>query len=369
MLIESLDFNERTKLIAIIKKRFFYYDVLSLHGLNEQAIVMLDQIIKLSKEIELYEYLLIALNKKMLRISRRTGLNQINKVLDEIEVYSEIQLNLSRAEYLICLFSTSNIDSNFEYFKKIDLDGELSRISNVLKKNKSTRLQSFKYQIQGLNYSLKKQYDLAKSNYIKMNIFLDKADKVIIKSNESLNCLFNIVEFEMKTFHFKAANLILIEIEKLVIKNKFNKLLLKELLFLNYWYLGKISQLESCLVKINFETTNYESTLLFKDKFSFYQALNYFIKGESANSFKSLQNIEKITKKKDDWNINVRVLMIFNLINLEKYSLATNYIESLRKFISKTKLSKKELIIYKSILLLLNFLDKSGYDFKKVISP
>ena len=121
-------------------------------------------------------------------------------------------------------------------------------------------------------------------------------------------------------------------------------------------------------MKINFETNNYESTLLFKDKFSFYQALNYFIKGESANSFKSLQNIEKINKKKDDWNINVRLLMIFNLINLEKYSLASNYIESLRKFISKTKFSKRELIIYKSILLLLNFLDKSGYDFKKVIS-
>ena len=366
MLIESYDFNERTMSIAIIKKRFFYYDVLSLHGLNEQAISMLDQIIKLCKEIELYEYLLIALNKKMLRISRRTGVNKIIKVLAEIEIYSEIQLNLCRAEYLICLFSTSNIDGNFENFKKIDLGSEISRIDIVLKKSKSVRLQLFLYQIQGLEYSLNKQYELAKRNYKKMNSFLNKADKIIIKPNDTLNCLFNIVEFEMKTFHFGAANSRLGEIEKIVIKNKFNKLLLKELLFLNNWYLGNISQLQSSFVKINFETSNFESTLLFKDKFSFYQSLSYFIAGESANSFKSLQLIEKINKKKDDWNVNIRLLMIFNLINLEKYILASNYIESLRKYIAKAKFSKKELNTYKTILNLLNLLDKSGYDFKKV---
>ena len=93
---ESLH-SERHRELSQIKRRFLYYDVLSIHGLNSLALINLNQIIKGCKDLEYFDYLLIALNTKLIRLSRRSGIKSFNKPNDEIAYYNRCNLALNKS--------------------------------------------------------------------------------------------------------------------------------------------------------------------------------------------------------------------------------------------------------------------------------
>ncbi len=124
LLLNENNHSERNRELFQIKRRFLYYDILSVHGLNGLALNCLNQIIKSAEELEFYDYLLIALNMKLVRLSRRYGISKFDKIYKEIEFYNRCSISLNKANYLLAYY-TSMKNSGEVYSSQYNLLGEI----------------------------------------------------------------------------------------------------------------------------------------------------------------------------------------------------------------------------------------------------
>lgn len=356
--------SERNRELFQIKRKFLYYDILSIHGLTNLAIMNLNQIIKGCKELEYYDYLLIALNTKLIRLSRRSGIKQFAKLDEEIAHYNRCNLALNRSTYLLAYY-TSQKNSGDSVLKKDILKEEICKLESELEKVKSNRLKSSLFYLKGILYSSDDQFEKTKENFYAFYHHLKHSSMRINKNNDLLNCLLNICEFEIKTFEFKRALHYFNEINNLKVVNKFNLDIINEMKFLCFLSIGEISSATLFLSKIIEDNDEFDSTVLHNDRLSYYYSIISFIEGDFKSCLNYLSSINSIDKKFSNWNLCIRLLMILCFIELEKLILVESHLENLRKFLdSKNDIPqlKKE---FKLVVKILSHLSRNGYNFKQ----
>ncbi len=359
---ESLH-SERHRELFQIKRRFLYYDVLSIHGLNSLALINLNQIIKGCKDLEYFDYLLIALNTKLIRLSRRSGIKSFNKLNDEIAYYNRCNLALNKSSYLLGYF-TSLKNSGEDSIMKDRLQIEIEKLEEESIIIKSTRIKSSLFYLKGILLSNEKQYEKAKINFHSFYAHLKRSSSKINKNNDLLNCLLNICEFEIKTFEFKKAISYFEEIDNLKIVNKFNLDIINEMKFLCFLSIGEITSATNHLSKIVEDNDEFESTELHNDRLSYYYAVTSFIDGEFKKCLNYLTSIVKIDKKFIDWNLCIRLLMILCFVEMDKITLIESHLENLRKFLDSkgnNSVLRKE---FKFIVKVLSNLTRNGFNYK-----
>ena len=106
-------YDVRSRNIFLIRKKLLLYDVLAIHGVTNYALLILNQVIALSKKIEYYDYLLISLEKKLVKMTLSSGQINFNKVYKDILHFSDCNSALKKCIYLLRLYSAT-----YEYNQK-----------------------------------------------------------------------------------------------------------------------------------------------------------------------------------------------------------------------------------------------------------
>lgn len=364
LLLNENNHSERNRELFQIKRRFLYYDILSVHGLNNLALNSLNQIIKSAKELEYYDYLLIALNTKLVRLSRRSGMIKFSKIHEEIEFYSRCSIALNKANYLLAYY-TSLKNSGEEYTSQYDLTSEIQTLELDCNFTKSNRIRSALYYLIGIQFSNLKQFEDAKTNFYNFYAHLKKRSNKQSKNNDLLSCLLNISEFEIKTYEFRKALFYFEEIDKLKVVNKFNLDIINEMKFLCFLSLGEISMAQKYLKCLKQNLDEFDHSLFYNDRISYYNGMIAFFNQEFKSCSNYLFAIKKIDKINADWNLCQRILLIMSYVESGKSSLADSSIENLRKYLNgkggESVLADKFRMIYKILIILSKF----GFDFKR----
>ncbi len=370
VLTEAPLYTERTKELFIIKKKFLYYDSLTSHGLSNQSFATLNQIIDLSKKIEAFDYLLMALNYQMKRISRRVGITKLEQIVDEIAFYNHVQVSLLRAEYIVAFYSSNLLKTKLDLSKHFKLEEEIFELEQVYTNSKSQRLKSFIFILNGIHMMNENKIRLLKANFYKFYDFQKHGNSKIVKKSEKLSCLLNIIELELKDFQFNRAIKLWEEVDQLNFKTNFNKNIIFEMKFLNYWHLGDIATCKKNLNGIVKEDSSFESTMNLVERCGYYLAAIEFVQGGFIESKKHLSELNRVAKIDSVWNINIRLFLFYLSIEANKFSLCSSYLESFRKYLAKSsdKMNIEEIKLYKSILKIWIVLDKYGYDFKRTFA-
>ena len=119
-LITEEIYDVRSRNVFLIRKKLLLYDILAIHGVTNYALLILNQVIVLSKKIEYYDYLLISLEKKLVKMTLSNGQINFNRVYKDIVHYSDCNSALKNCIYLLRLYSAT-----YEYKQEIFSDRKL----------------------------------------------------------------------------------------------------------------------------------------------------------------------------------------------------------------------------------------------------
>lgn len=347
-------YDKRAREVFNIRRKLLYYDVLAAHGVTNYALIILNQVISIAQKIEYYDYLLISLEKKMIKMSLRDGERKFGKVYNDIVYYSDCNSSLKYCIYLLRLYST-NFDYKQKLFNNDKLKLAIGKIKLDIKRTKSKSIRLYLFYLEGIYFTNNEMYFDCRSNFIKCLRYLGLHPNIFYDSY-FVSCLINISEMDTMLWNFenslKSLNKIIFKFSK----SEFNDKLIKEMLFFNYFYLGDLKMASKYVrLLIEFKLPTLISSFLTAKRY-FYLAVICNLQGFFNESNKLLTNCQSLDKDKDGWNVGVRILSIINNIELEKFDYAESQIENLRKHMSRVKNDSNfyaRLLIITNILVLL----------------
>ncbi len=356
-------FDVRGKEIFVIRRKLLYYDILAAYGITEYALIILNQIIAAAKKIEAYDYLIIALEKKLIKMSLRFGSSNYNKVFSEIKYYTDCNYSLKESMYLLRLYS-----SNYEYKQKVISNSNLEKVIDKIKVNylrtnsKSIRI-NLAY-LQSIYYFNNGEYIKCRIVFSSLYSFLKLNSNFVFRSY-LITCLINMAEIETMLWNFELSLKHLYKVINQFKRNQFNDNLIQEMIFLNYFYNGGLENSFQIISKLVNTASGKNISSFINSKRKFYMAAIKFIFNLYHESNKLLSDCKELDKDKGGWNIGVRLLTILNSIELEKFQLAEAQIENLRKHIARVEggsvfFNRSELILK----ILINLCNCS-FDFNK----
>ena len=352
-------YDSRTKEVFYIRRKLMHYDILVMHGVTNYALTILDQSIISAKRIEKYDLLLKALERKLIKMSLKNGLSKYKKVYDEIKFYSDCNNSLNRARYYFRLYA-----SNFK-FKQIvflgrDIENVIIQVQSDYERTKSKEIKYVLYYLRGIKYSGDGDYIKNRENF--KNLY-KQIDEKKWNVRYTLVCLLNIGLSETMLYNFESSLQYISKINLKKEKNIYNRVLINEVVFMNYLYSGKIELAKQFLKKL---FNNVKNSKFINAKPYYYKAAIYTLDGLYVESNKELLNCNQLISDKDGWNLGHRILSIINNIELEKLSLVEAQVENLRKHISRIEGDNAFFNRSKIICKLLISIVHNSYDFKTV---
>jgi hypothetical protein len=363
ILINSGLFDDRGIEIFNIRRKLLYYDVLASHGITEYAMVILEQVIRTSKKIEAYDYLIISLEKKLKKISIRFGLNSYNKLFEEIKYYTDCNWSLKESIYIFRMYS-----SNYDYKKLIsknDLSQSIKKIHTSWLRTKSKNIKINLIYLQSIFYFDNGDYLKCRRLFSELYSFLKSNPKVVFKTH-FIDCILNMAEIETMLWNFDFSLKYLRRVANYYERNEFNNKLIKEMFFLNEFYNGNLKNAKTLIENIITKNTSKMLPSFINSKRIFYFASILTIEKSFKESNSLIIYCAQLDKDKEGWNLGVRLLTIINNIELEKFLLVENQIENFRKHLAR---SNDNSIYYARMILiskLLIALSNGNFDFVKV---
>ncbi len=333
VMLESEISDERNLEVFNIKRKLLYYDVLNLRGLTKYALVILDQVIKSCEKFEYYDYLVLALEKKLIKASLGDGSDEYREIFLRIEYFSDCNISLKRAKYLLRLYYT-----NYNYNQKVlsigDLKDAVSKVKDDMNRTHSKNIGIQYYYLNGLLLTLLGRVKDCLINFTALNSHLN-SNKSMFSNFTFVNCWLNLVECEMKLLNFNSAISYIKLIKSKSNQGEFNNKMILEREYLIYFYLPDIEKCASIMDVLVGNSGYAKLSNFISAKRLFYSAVLYFIQGHFVESCKLLNQCKPLDKDKEGWNLGVRLLFIINYIELGKWTLVESMIENLRKHISR----------------------------------
>ncbi len=366
MLFNNNFYDNKSREVFIVRRKLMYYDVLASHGVTKYALSILEQVIIACKNIEYYDYLLMALDKKLIKMSLRNGEKQFNSVYKSILFYSDCQSSLRKSMYMLRFYN-----SNYQFKQKVISLSELRETIRITKKDyfrtQSKNIGVVLYYMQGMYYFNQGDNLKSKQNFLSLYSFLNKNNEVVNASSYD-TCILNIAECETLLFNFTKSTYWISKISNRYLKNEFNSNLLTEMKFLNNYYSGDLVKCQVDLIQLLLPKKLYNISKFVTAKQNYYFAIYCFLDRDYYKVNKELRKCHDLDSDKDGWNIGVRFLSIVNCIELEKYNLAESLIENLRKYLNRVIGSSCFLNRSRLISKILNSLVINSFDYELTFS-
>ena len=363
-LITEEIYDVRSRNIFLIRKKLLLYDVLAIHGVTNYALLILNQVIALSKKIEYYDYLLISLEKKLVKMTLSSGQINFNKIYKDILHFSDCNSALKKCIYLLRLYSAT-YEYNQEIFSDHKLLLAIKKVKEDYIRTKSKSIKIYIYYLEGMYYYNKRLFEKCKDNFKLLFKYLNSNGN-IVHNSYFISCLINISESDTMLYNFEKSLACLDKVIHKFSRNEFNEKLIREMIFLNYFYLGDIKNSAECIRILQKVKIKDLIPPFLTAKRSYYEAVLYTINGLFIESNRILLNCQPLFKDKTGWNIGVRILSIINNIELEKFIFVEGEIENLRKHISRIQ-NKNE--FYSRLLIIskiFNYLIIHSFNFEVV---
>jgi hypothetical protein len=358
--LKSNSFSERNIILINLRKKLLQADILQLKGERANIGPVYSHIIKYAKKFELYEVLVQALNSYQRLHSISTKSKKFKNINAEIK-YAEECLIAFKESFEIYKEITNMISNSIafnEYSKS--LINSIDKMENYYNKTHSSTIGFYLF-------TLKTELYQNNENYLAASTSLEKVKDILLKSESAYTrnrygvALLNLANNNIYLNNFDKGIKLANE-SKLYFKNlPLTLKIVDEILFYCYFYKNDFINCEVVLSNIKFVEDR-----SIKSKFEYYKACNSFMTGKFEDSINQLVNSLEIEKDKEGWNINKRILLILNRIELNDYESVDLQIQNLEKFIKRV--SKNKVIKFRFIIILriLSSLLRDNLDFEAV---
>ena len=357
------NYNKRSELIFILKKKIIQAEILNLKGLRNESDSIVKKIISVSNEYELYDLGIqgLQLREKYLRI--RDSQKTIKKIKNQISINENKLKSLKEAQsrFNYILNKIANVSNKFKYLE--ELNSAIEEIGAFYNLSNSALIKYFYL----LLMTEKMQVEL---RFEKANDLLEEALKVVQEKSVFTNTRIGSVLLSksdnyVRLFDFKNAMKYAIKSEPYFSTNVVNvSLVLENKFYINYFQGNYEKAKENVQQLMKIPLAN--NTNLSMNRYNLFYAVLLFISKKYAESIEHLYNLSDIEKDKDGWNINIRVLIIISQIELKEYEKAEVLIENLTKFIRRVEKQYPIERRFKQISKLLMFLSQNYFDFSKL---
>ncbi|MCX6292078.1 MAG: hypothetical protein NT126_09980 [Bacteroidetes bacterium] len=364
-LLRSDQYGLRNRTVFEIKKKILQCEVLRARGMKDEIEFILNKIINLSKEFELYEYVVACLKIKQRVNGFRFGSPGFLSVKNEIDKYSEYYEIIIRArEQYGQITSKINFSGNDIYNTELEII--LEKLNNDFIKTNSATIKFYYLFLKTQYFQSLYRFKDARQ-ILEMNFNMVRNNQAVFTFQRLGVLSMNISINEILLFNFEIALKRADEVFILLGSDFQNIQLGYEVKYYAYFYLNKLDDAEK-LIKELYHASRSSNTPFFYSKRAFLFACCKTISGKYEESLELLKEAKEIEKDKTGWYVGVRLLHVINLVELEKYDAADRQIEKMERQLAINEISevirKRDHVILKILLELMKF----GYDFKKVLN-
>ncbi len=327
---KSFYYDERAKEIIVLRKQLIHFDLLNLRGLNEQSLTLINKIVQKAKLYEYFDVLVFALYKRLRLSANLSTLEEYQRQIKEIEFYEDCRMVFHKMELYhkrFYLHLNTKIENNekIQKIEKIIAEAE----TDCIRTNSKT-IRYYLLLFKAARYELIDQPEASCNTWHEL-IKLVSSSKYL-KSTHGLGAAYH---------NLSRTCLILYDFEgsKLAVKRGYQLTKffdpvassMYNFLFLGGFYQGDIRIIQTNIeILINFL---YSGLIVhyFAATVRYYNACIKFLQEDYTSSYLLLNDVKALERDKESWNIAIRVLSIMNQIELEKFEIADNLIENLRK--------------------------------------
>lgn len=327
------------------------------------AFELYERIIISCKEYEIYDELIetLFIVQQLKGISQ--GIEVYSNLSDQVEFYNNCRLELMKAKNY---YYEISVKQNFAAVAEKEAEKLSCRINELKEsvlRTGSSNIEYFLLYLQIHQAQEQEDYESA-VNYNNALIHLIKTNKSVYTKRALGSAYLELFHNLLLIHQFRKA--VVVAQESLLNFNALNSINvfhLRELLFQCFLYLGDYERAEEQIELLLSNEFQKSFSQFDRSRVVFLKATIDFIQQKFAQVHLALQNCREIENDKEGWNFAIRFLSIFTDIERNLLDQADNKIESLRKFISRSKVPVAErfVIAYR----ILYQLSKNSFDFSK----
>lgn len=325
------------------------------------AMELYEKIIVGCKEFEIYSELIETLTIVQQVKGISEGHEVYMNIMEQVEFYERCRAEVYKAKhYYHDLVSVVDFQANSDY-EIGKLKDRIEELEEGLRKTNSATVEYFLLYLKMHYCQVQNDYEAASEvNFRLVNLI--KNNKAVYLKRAHANAL-NDLSLNLILSHKFAEALVQIdEVLSLIPVNSINAGVAKEYQFFCQFYLNNFKDAEK-LVDDLLSGNYYNLSEFIRSKRTFYKANLAFFKKDFLSVHNLLMECRELENDREGWNFGIRILSIINDIERSLFDIADNKIESLRKFISRSKqpVSERFVICQK----IFSQLVKNSFDFKK----
>ncbi len=360
--ISSNNFSKRNKVNLDLRKKLLQADILQLKGIRMEVLPIYNYIISHSKYFELFDIQVSALVSKQRLQLINSKVNSFVKINDEIE-YAENCHKALKTSSKIYNDIINKINNSIHQLSYID---ELK--SFIVKLNEYYNI----YKLPTIGFYLYTlDAEVCENNlfYDKSKDALEKAQNILLKNESAYTenrygtVLLNLSNCYIFLYQFDQAINLALESKGYFKNLPLTLKIVDEILFYAYFY--KFDYINCNKILTNNNYIKYDDENL-KNKFHYFQSCFFFINGRNVESLDALSNCNEIKNDNEGWNINRRILLILNRIELKEYESIDLQIQNFEKYIKRISNNRSSVQRQVLILRILTKLIQEDFNFKSV---
>ncbi|NNF01082.1 MAG: hypothetical protein HKN22_00210 [Bacteroidia bacterium] len=357
-------YDELTIALSEVRKFLLLVNILRFRTSDEEMERLFDRIITKSKQYELYDELIQALELKLSFLGYRIGYDEVSYIRKDIEFFERCRRSLRTAkEWYTKLGKDESVTpENTSYLRY--LQHGVEELEHEYRYTQSLNIAYYLYLV-SLEYCQKTgDYEKGRSVSLQLIELLETNQSVYLDQRMGTAYL-NYANNEIYLLNFSEGLKFADKAIALFPENGINYNLCLDTKAYCHFYSGELGEAEEILQGILQDPAS-KQTSLQKAKRNYMLANINFLRKNYAQTNKLLQELNELEKDQVDWNNGVRILNLMIQLEQEKYDLVDSRLENFRKYqerVSKSEdVKKRDRIILKVLL----DLSRNAFDFSTV---
>lgn len=329
-------FDKKELATIKIRKKLAQYSYLS-YKFGDKPIVkqLIDEVIQLSKKFEHYSGVIEGLKFKKYYKGFRIGEKEFHAINKELEFYEACSKAVGKAaDYYYLKMMKGNFKGNVDQRESQNFLREC--IADLKKEYEYTRSATVGFYLKYLEqfyHENNSNFEAAREACLQQLSIVNKHPAVYRKQRVGI-IYDNIAQFDILLSDYKRAVNNALAAQKHFLKKSVNYFISKEIEFEALFYaeeFQKAKTVSATLVNaVASQSGDFRSA-----KYRFFRANVLFMLGEYREALKLLSERLELSKDKSGWEIAIRVLMIMNHLELERYDYVSQLVEGLRRHMDR----------------------------------
>ncbi len=356
-------YDIRAREILALRKRLIQFDILNLRSLTLIAKKYLDKIIQVATKYEYYDILVFALHKKIRLSVMNATMFEYQLLLKDLNHFEDCRTSFYKSEMFLKRLHEYINERSLLLKQQKALSNFIFELERDVVRTKSNTVLYNLYLHKAEYFDIIGDYSNTKFTWTRV-ISLLESNKYLITTYGLGNAYLNLGISETKLCNFDLALDSFKKSFNLLKNLELNKCHVYKFQFLLSFFKADAKAIEANIDILNMYL--YSGVIIhhFAATVKYYNAVLKFIQGDHISSFLLLQDVKLLDQEKESWNIAIRVLSIMNQIELEKFEIADNLIENLRKHHERVRKTLPVTKRDEKIIQVLTALSRSSYNFR-----